>query len=329
MGETMRRWKKRPEGSNWGEFGDDDQLGRLNLLTPERRLLAIREVREGVVFPLSLPLDYPRGGVAVPPRHPPVLDPTGAYNTQISALSRDVFCDDKVLMCLQFSTQWDALSHVGAVFDADDDGIAEMVYYNGYRAEEHILSNRAGHPHAAALGIETMAESCVQGRGVLIDLHACYGNQQVAVGYEEMMRICEVQRVTVETGDILCLNTGLTGLVLDHGDDLTRKVMDESCAVLNGGDARLLRWISDSGIAAIAADNVGVEIFPPAGSTDLLLPLHHHCIFKIGLPLGELWYFRDLAAWLRQHGRSRFLLTAPPLRLPGAVGSPVSAVATV
>jgi kynurenine formamidase len=282
-----------------------------------------------VVFPLSLPLDYPRGGVAVPPRHPPVLDPTGAYNTQISALSRDVFCDDKVLMCLQFSTQWDALSHVGAVFDADDDGIAEMVYYNGYRAEEHILSNRAGHPHAAALGIETMAESCVQGRGVLIDLHACYGNQQVAVGYEEMMRICEVQRVTVETGDILCLNTGLTGLVLDHGDDLTRKVMDESCAVLNGGDARLLRWISDSGIAAIAADNVGVEIFPPAGSTDLLLPLHHHCIFKIGLPLGELWYFRDLAAWLRQHGRSRFLLTAPPLRLPGAVGSPVSAVATV
>jgi hypothetical protein len=47
------------------------------------------------------------------------------------------------------------------------------------------------------------------------------------------------------------------------------------------------------------------------------------------MPLGELWYLRDLAAWLRAHGRTRFLLTAPPLRLPGAVGSPVSGVATV
>ncbi len=30
------RWKNRPEGSNWGEFGPDDQLGRLNYLTPEK-----------------------------------------------------------------------------------------------------------------------------------------------------------------------------------------------------------------------------------------------------------------------------------------------------
>ena len=31
-----QRWKHRPEGSNWGDFGPDDQLGRLNLLTPEK-----------------------------------------------------------------------------------------------------------------------------------------------------------------------------------------------------------------------------------------------------------------------------------------------------
>ncbi len=39
-------------------------------------------------------------------------------------------------------------------------------------------------------------------------------------------------------------------------------------------------------------------------------------------PLGELWYLHELATWLREHDRSRFLLTAPPLRLPGAVGCP-------
>jgi hypothetical protein len=42
-----------------------------------------------------------------------------------------------------------------------------------------------------------------------------------------------------------------------------------------------------------------------------------------------MWYLHELAAWLREHGRSRFLLTAPPLRMPGIVGSPVTPVATV
>ncbi|MFL6573781.1 MAG: cyclase family protein, partial [Burkholderiales bacterium] len=40
-------------------------------------------------------------------------------------------------------------------------------------------------------------------------------------------------------------------------------------------------------------------------------------------------YLSDLARWLRSHRRSRFLLTAPPLRLPGAVGSPATPVGTV
>ena len=55
----MGRWRNRPPGSNWGDFGPDDQRGRMNLLTPERRRAALAEAREGVAFCLSLPLDYP------------------------------------------------------------------------------------------------------------------------------------------------------------------------------------------------------------------------------------------------------------------------------
>ena len=51
-----------------------------------------------------------------------------------------------------------------------------------------------------------------------------------------------------------------------------------------------------------------------------MLPLHAHCLFKLGCYLGEMWYLTELADWLRANGRNRFLLTAPPLRLPGAVG---------
>jgi len=80
-------------------------------------------------------------------------------------------------------------------------------------------------------------------------------------------------------------------------------------------------------------DNRAVEQMPsrPCESEDhcASLPLHAHCLFKLGVYLGEIWHLSDLADWLRAHGRSRFLLTAPPLRLPGAVGSPANAIATV
>ena len=49
------RWKRRPEGSTWGDFGPDDQLGRLNLITPAKVLQGIAEVKEGRSFCLSLP----------------------------------------------------------------------------------------------------------------------------------------------------------------------------------------------------------------------------------------------------------------------------------
>jgi hypothetical protein len=70
------RWKHRPPGSNWGDFGPDDQNGRLNLITPEKVRQGVAEVKQGLTFCLSLPLDLPGGNVLNPRRHPPVLRPT-------------------------------------------------------------------------------------------------------------------------------------------------------------------------------------------------------------------------------------------------------------
>ena len=64
-------------------------------------------------------------------------------------------------------------------------------------------------------------------------------------------------------------------------------------------------------------------------SLTITVTLHAQCLFKLGLNLGEIWHLTPLATWLRQKKRNRFLLTAPPLRLPGAVGSPVTPIATV
>ena len=45
-----KRWVNRPEGSTWGDWGDDDELGRKNLLTPARIKAAAAEVQEGLAF---------------------------------------------------------------------------------------------------------------------------------------------------------------------------------------------------------------------------------------------------------------------------------------
>jgi kynurenine formamidase len=346
---ASRRWTRRPEGSNWGDFGPDDQLGRLNLLTPERVRRAVAEVREGLVFCLSLPLDYPGTTNLGDNRHPPILGPTMKQGRPFMnlpvALDRpghvDVFCDDKVEMCLQYSTQWDALAHAGQLFDADGDGEPEIVYYNGYRAGHDVvgpvdyLAGDAAAPGpygARALGIEQMARACVQGRGVMVDLEAHFGREHVLVGYDALMRVMEADRVVVEEGDIVCIRTGTARMIYEMAKVPDNERLRHSCAKLDGRDDALLDWISASGLAAIACDNIAVEASPsrPCTGPDCsLLPLHAHCLFKLGIPLGEMWDLGPLADWLRAHARTRFLLTAPPLRLPGAVGSPVTPVATV
>jgi hypothetical protein len=347
----VTRWKNRPEGSTWGDWGPDDQLGRLNLLTPEKVKQGVAEVREGLTFCLSLPLDYPGGTALNPRRHPPVLRPT-LRNGKTNFLYRladdnpdlvDVINDDAVIMHLQYSSQWDSLAHVGQLFDADGDGVAEAVFYNGYRGGIDIIGPAdvadAGAvglvpakatSHAHKLGVENMAAKCIQGRAVMIDLRAHFGVARRLVGYDDLMHVMEQDGVVVEPGDMVCLHTGCAQRVLDMKKDPVKEVADD-VAALDGRDERLLQWITDSGLVALIADNHAVEAQPgrPAAGTRAQLPLHAHCWFKLGVNLGEYWYLTALAEWLRAHKRNRFLLTAPPLMLTGAVGSPPAPIATV
>jgi len=340
------RWRNRPEGSNWGDFGPDDQRGRLNLLTPEKVLQGVAEVKAGRSFCLSLPLDYPGGNALNPLRHPPrrfaaARNDKLNYNFALCSHNpdfTDVVSDDAVLLYTQYSTQWDSLAHVGSMFDADGDGVPEPVYYNGWRAGEDVVGP-SGERHgdlvegayAHRLGIERMAETGVQGRAVLIDLERHFGHERVSVGYDQLMEICRADGVVVEPGDMVAFYTGFADVILSMRREPDKAKLANSCAVLDGRDPKLLQWITDSQLSVLIADNYAVEGYPakPGHGACAALPLHEHCLFKLGVHLGELWYLTELALWLREHGRNRFLLTAPPLRLPGAVGSPATPVATV
>lgn len=351
---TSKRWKNRPENSTWGDYGADDQLGRMNELTPEKVKQGIAEVKEGKTFCLSMPLDYPGGAELNPRRHPPQIRPTlrdGKPNfiyrvDQNVPGMTDVINDDMVLLHLQYSTQWDTLAHVGSLFDADGDGKAEPVFYNGYRGGVEIVGpadgkdaggipgtfvEAKGTSSANALGVENMAVKCLQGRAVMIDLFAHFKRERRAVGYDDLMRIMAADGIKVEPGDFVCLRTGFDELILEMNKKPDAHILETTCSGLDGSDTRLQQWITESKLVALISDNYAVEIHnaPLKPGQCAMLPLHQHCLFKTGVNLGEIWRLSELADWLRNNNRSRFLMTAPPLRLPGAVGSPATPVATV
>jgi kynurenine formamidase len=324
----------------------------MNTVGADQVLRGIAEVRDGRTFTLSLPLDRPRGGLSAH-RLPPIVRPTlraGHVNANCPMSvaypgASDVVSDDLVVLHTQSSTQWDAFGHIGARFDADGDGEAEVVYYNGRSGDDLTVptdparaglasladvdgadSGAASTYDAGPVDISHLARHGVQGRAVLVDLEEHFGCSRRPVGYDGLRRAMDANGAAVEAGDILLLHTGFARTVL------AGSVPDDTSAgvALDGTDPELHEWIRDSGVAAIAADNHALEVFPAVGHRpgEPVLPLHELCLFRLGIHLGELWWLSDLAEHLRGSGRTRFLLTAPPLYLPGASGSPVSPVAT-
>jgi len=332
---ASKRWTTRPEGANWGDFGPDDQLGTLNFLQAEQRLHAASEIRVGLSFSLSLPLNVPRAPVLNPRRKGPVIRAAEKNGVPVYRYplandvpgATDVISDDSVTLSPQYSTQWDALGHVGSLFDPHGNGQPVPTGYNGFAVSEPNASDFQG---TAALSIAPMATHGIQGRGVMVDLRAHFGDAFRRVSLKDLQAVMAADRVEVQPGDVLCLHTGLADLALTLAED-EQDLLRTSCCVLDGSDAALLAWIKDSRIAAIAADNHAVEqrnhtLDRPSGP---LLPLHEQCLFKLGLPLGELWYLTALAGWLKANGRHAFFLTAAPMNLPGLVGAPVNPIATV
>jgi kynurenine formamidase len=347
-----KRWVQRPEGSTWGDWGEDDELGRINLITSEKVLQGVREVQAGISFSLSLPLDFPGGSALNQRRYPPITRPTEdlkyQQDTFFNVIAKDsihrnyidVWSDDMVTLWTQYSTQWDALVHQGAMFDADGDGVPEAVYYNGYRVGDDIVGPRpdakgdgsGSVSFARHLGLEHMAAHGVQGRAVLIDVahHLDNTPEWTPVSMKTLREIMAADNVVIQPGDMVLLHTGFATQILawDRNPDASK--IQAMYPYLDGNDDEVLEWIAESQMSALIADNYAVEGWAaPSREPHTLIQVHHLCLFKLGIPLGELWYLHDLATWLRANNRSSFLLTAPPLRLPGVAGSPLTPVATV
>jgi kynurenine formamidase len=86
----------------------------------------------------------------------------------------------------------------------------------------------------------------------------------------------------------------------------------------------MVEWLWNLHVAAVAADNPGLDAWPPTPEHGWM---HFHLLPLLGMPIGELWYLEELAADCAQDGVYEFMLTSAPLNLPGGVGSPPNALA--
>ena len=87
-----------------------------------------------------------------------------------------------------------------------------------------------------------------------------------------------------------------------------------------------VEWLHGREVAAVAADTMLVEVMPWEDPS-LVLPLHMLCIRDMGLTLGEMFDLDALAADCARDGVWEFLFSAPPLKVVGAVGSPLNPLA--
>ena len=177
-----------------------------------------------------------------------------------------------------------------------------------------------------------MAAHGVQGRGVLVDLRHHIGDEWKGVNLALLREIMDADGVVVEPGDMLLLHTGFATRILEWERNPDPRKLFTTCSYLDARDEALLEWITDSQISALVADNYAVEGLLGKDrdpSRHSFLPIHNLCLFRLGRSAGRDVVPRQARDPVAELDRSRFLLTAPPLRLPGIVGSPLTPVATV
>ena len=295
--------------SNWGRWGDDDELGTLNFITDAKRRAAAHSIRTGQLIDLGMPFDAngpQKTGMngRFNPIHRMTIMPGDSTSPSGMAVS-----DDFVILPTQCATQWDSMAHIG--YDGQ--------FYNG--RPYSIVTATDG---AAQNSIDKTVGRLVS-RGVLLDIAGLEGVPSLAPSHEitadDLDAACARQGVEVGSGDIVLIRTGWY-----------RYYLDESLGVpyvgteIPGLGVSCCEWLHDREVAAVASDNQAIEV-KPNPHPEWGLPVHMILIRDMGMTLGEIFNLEDLAAACESDGVWDFFFSGVGLKVSNAVGSPVSPIA--
>jgi kynurenine formamidase len=276
--------------NNWRRWGEADQVGTLNLITPEKRRAALKLAQRG--RPVSLARD---------------IVPNPNLDYQMLYPDHRTGCD----------VSWD---YIGMVFHGTTfthiDALCHISYegklYNGHTFDASLTSGGAdwGSIDPWFEGITT--------RGVLLDVASARPEGYVTVGNPttpaDLDAAAERAGVAVEPGDVVVIRSGRAGYeaVEAYSSD-DRPGLHIAC----------LEWLRQHDVAAIAWD---MHDERPVGYGELKFGVHL-AIPILGLCLIDNTDPERLLDACREEGRYEFLFTATPLRLVGGTGCPVNPLA--
>ncbi len=302
---------KDPPMSIWGMFGNDDEVGMLNILGAEQVREAIALAKTGKVFSLDWALDQPNPKIARSNYKQEIIYPGTRYG-------RDDVLDR---FYPQGSSQWDGLRHVRH---------PDYGFYNGTTDDD------VDTPGRTKLGIHNWARRGIVGRGVFLDVykHQQERGEPLSPGEETSITVqmlestAKTQKVQFKFGDILLIRTGWVNWYESLSQDERQKLSEGQAARLPAAgldpSEEMLRFIWEHHFPAMATDTWSFERSPFIRFRDCL---HATMIPLWGMAIGEMWYLEELAGDCAADGVYEFLLTSAPLHIPGGIGSPPNALA--
>jgi kynurenine formamidase len=302
-----------PAESSWGVFGDDDELGCLNFLTPKGVIDAARLVRKGRVFRLDTAINYAK---------PPLFNRNPARHTilsfeQYGLLGHDDSIDN---YNTQEGSQWDGLGHVGH--------IRHRAFYNGV-TDDQIKDGPGG-----KLSIHKWSNRFV-GRGVLIDVCKYVTEQgrpidplsSAVYSLKDIQDALKAQGTRLRPGSILLVRTGWMGAYQAASEEKKKEMAPlealRSCGI--EPTSAMVGWLWNNRVAAIGTDCPAVEPWPWDFKDEGAL--HYRTLSLLGLPLGEQFVLDELAEDCAGDGRYEFMMVSVPMNLEGGIATPPNAVA--
>jgi kynurenine formamidase len=297
--------------TNWGKWGEDDEVGALNYLTADEVMRGVRHIQKGEVFTLQRLIGDPKGDPVWPGRTPAertqVLDESNWDSEGAPAFPGGLhYADDKINAYLQGSTQYDALGHLW--YDGK--------IWNGYDARTTV----GGLQKAS---VEPIAERGVVGRGILLDIARWRGKNTLDKGetftHEDLVACAEAQGTKIEKRDILIIRTNFLQLFHDQGEAFYEGFNEPGLVY----SPELVSWFQDMEIPNLATDTIANEVtYDP--NNGVALPLHCALMRNLGVTLTEICDLEKLAASCAEDGQYTFFYAAAPLKVHLAAGSPVN-----
>ncbi|PNY23447.1 Uncharacterized protein TCAP_06607 [Tolypocladium capitatum] len=298
-----------PKGNAWGLFGEDDQCGMLNLLTPENTAKAAREIVDGTRVSTDWPLDSMSN---------PCFGRRPLVHTLKEKAPRAVN-DDELAFNTQSSSQWDGFRHFGFQ--------KEKVFFNG-KTQSDLQTTTVN-------GIQAWVDQGgIVGRGVLLD-YAAWADargievkpfEAVSIPASTLTAVAASQGTAFQDGDILFIRSGwiraYTALPEDGRQALANHQVPPAIGLESSEET--LRWLWDRSFAAVAGDHPALEAWP-CQNPDFWL--HEWLLAGWGMPIGELFDLERLGEECRERKRYTFFFSSVPLKVPGGVASPPNGVA--